>query len=63
MATFVNSTVACAGVATEYKAEGSEHFITAHVVDPGSVAKVKAGVLKGFSIGIAAHGLPKITKH
>jgi len=41
-----------AGVATEYKAEGSEHFITAHIVDPGSVAKCKAGVLKGFSIGI-----------
>lgn len=41
-----------AGVATEYKADGSEHFITAHVVDPGSVAKCKAGVLKGFSIGI-----------
>ena len=48
-----------AGVATEYKAEGSEHFITAHVVDPGSVAKVKAGVLKGFSIGIRR---PRIIK-
>ena len=41
-----------AGVATEYKNEGSEHFITAHVVDPSSIKKVKAGVLKGFSIGI-----------
>ena len=48
-----------AGVATEYKAEGSEHFITAHVVDPGSVAKVKAGVLKGFSIGIRR---PRVAK-
>jgi hypothetical protein len=48
-----------AGVATEYKAEGSEHFITAHVVDAGSVAKVKAGVLKGFSIGIRK---PRIAK-
>ena len=41
-----------AGVATEYKSEGTEHFITAHVVDPSSIKKVKAGVLKGFSIGI-----------
>lgn len=48
-----------AGVATEYKAEGSEHFITAHVVDAGSVAKVKAGVLKGFSIGIRR---PRVAK-
>ena len=48
-----------AGVATEYKAEGAEHFITAHVVDAGSVAKVKAGVLKGFSIGIRR---PRIAK-
>jgi hypothetical protein len=48
-----------AGVATEYKSEGSEHFITAHVVDAGSVAKVKAGVLKGFSIGIRK---PRVAK-
>jgi len=41
-----------AGVATEYKAEGSQHIITARVVDPASVKKVEAGVLKGFSIGI-----------
>lgn len=30
--------------------DGKTHF-TAHVVDSGTVAKVKAGVLKGFSIG------------
>lgn len=48
-----------AGVATEYKNEGSEHFITAHVVDPNSVKKVKAGVLKGFSIGIRR---PRVVK-
>jgi hypothetical protein len=48
-----------AGVATEYKSEGTEHFITAHVVDAGSVAKVKAGVLKGFSIGIRR---PRVVK-
>lgn len=48
-----------AGVATEYKTEGTEHFITAHVVDPNSVKKVKAGVLKGFSIGIRG---PRVIK-
>ena len=48
-----------AGVATEYKNEGSEHFITAHVVDPSSIKKVKAGVLKGFSIGIRR---PRVVK-
>jgi hypothetical protein len=31
--------------------EDGRTFIKAHVVDAGSVAKVKAGVLKGFSIG------------
>ena len=41
-----------AGVATEYEARGSQHIITARVVDPASVKKVEAGVLKGFSIGI-----------
>lgn len=41
-----------AGVATEYEAKGTEHFITAHIVDPTSAKKVKTGVLKGFSIGI-----------
>ena len=51
-----------AGVATEYKSEGTEHFITAHVVDPGSVAKVKAGVLKGFSIGIRGARVAKDNK-
>jgi hypothetical protein len=48
-----------AGVATEYKAQGTEHFITAHVVDPSSVKKVEAGVLKGFSIGIRR---PRVVK-
>lgn len=42
-----------AGVATEYVVDDEDrHEIAAHVVDAGSVAKVKAGVLKGFSIGI-----------
>ena len=41
-----------AGVATEYEAVGSQHLITVRVVDPASVKKVEAGVLKGFSVGI-----------
>jgi len=41
-----------AGVATDYQVSGEQHIITAHVVDPGSVAKVLAKVLKGFSVGI-----------
>jgi phage head maturation protease len=41
-----------AGVATDYELKADGHYITAHVVDPTSVKKVEAGVLKGFSIGI-----------
>jgi hypothetical protein len=41
-----------AGVATEYQDKDGAHTITARVVDPGSVKKVEARVLKGFSIGI-----------
>lgn len=41
-----------AGVATEYELKGDQHWITCRVVDPNSVRKVEAGVLKGFSIGI-----------
>lgn len=41
-----------AGVATKLEQDGSKHLVTARVVDPSSVAKVEAGVLKGFSIGI-----------
>lgn len=48
-----------AGVATEYEARGSQHIITARVVDPASVKKVEAGVLKGFSIGIRS---PRVIK-
>ena len=51
-----------AGVATEYEAKGNEHFITAHIVDPSSAKKVKAGVLKGFSIGIRGARVVKDTK-
>jgi hypothetical protein len=48
-----------AGVAKEYEAKGSEHYIRALVVDPVSVKKVENGVLKGFSIGIKN---PRLTR-
>ena len=48
-----------AGVATKYEINGSQHIVTAHVVDPNSVMKVESGVLKGFSIGIRD---PRISK-
>jgi hypothetical protein len=43
-----------AGVAKELESKADGHYISAHVVDPVSVKKVEAGVLKGFSIGIKA---------
>jgi len=48
-----------AGVATEYENKGSGHFITALIVDPTSIRKTEAGVLKGFSIGIRR---PRVVK-
>ena len=41
-----------AGVATELDTKSDGFYVTAHVVDPTSVKKVEAKVLKGFSIGI-----------
>ena len=41
-----------AGVATEYETKADGHYINALVVDPTSIKKVEAKVLKGFSIGI-----------
>ena len=41
-----------AGVAEEYEKKSDGHYISALVVDPVSVKKVKSRVLKGFSIGI-----------
>ena len=41
-----------AGVAQEYEQKKDGHYISALVVDPVSVKKVKSRVLKGFSIGI-----------
>jgi Zn finger protein HypA/HybF involved in hydrogenase expression len=48
-----------AGIATKYEMDGSRHLVTARVVDPNSVMKVEAGVLKGFSIGIRN---PRVSK-
>lgn len=41
-----------AGVAKELDSKSDGHYISALVVDPTSIKKVEAGVLKGFSIGI-----------
>lgn len=43
-----------AGVAKEYEPKEDGHYINTLIVDPVSVKKVEAGVLKGFSIGIKA---------
>ena len=51
-----------AGVAKEYEAKTDGHYISALVVDPISVKKVEAGVLKGFSIGIKAPRVVRDTK-
>lgn len=48
-----------AGVAEEYERKQDGHYISALVVDPVSVKKVKARVLKGFSIGIKS---PRVVK-
>lgn len=47
------------GKATEYEAIDGDHMITAKVVDPLSKAKIEAGILTGFSIGIKS---PRIMK-
>lgn len=48
-----------AGVGTELTQDGNDWHVSAHVVDPGSVKKVDAKVLKGFSVGISQ---PRIVK-
>lgn len=40
------------GKATEHEVKGDGHYIKAHIVDPVAVAKTKAGVFTGLSIGI-----------
>lgn len=51
-----------AGVAKELDSKADGHYISALVVDPTSVKKVEAGVLKGFSIGIRAPRIVRDTK-
>ena len=51
-----------AGVAKELESKADGHYISVHVVDPVSVKKVEAGVLKGFSIGIKAPRVVRDTK-
>jgi hypothetical protein len=51
-----------AGVATELDTKNDGYYVTAHVVDPTSVKKVEAKVLKGFSIGIKGPRVVRDTK-
>ena len=51
-----------AGVAQEYQQKADGHYISALVVDPVSVKKVKNRVLRGFSIGIKSPRVVKDTK-
>lgn len=51
-----------AGVATDYEVKKDGHYISALVVDPVSVKKVDAGVLKGFSVGIKNPRVVRDTK-
>jgi hypothetical protein len=51
-----------AGVAKEYEPKADGHYIMAHIVDPVSVKKVDAGVLRGFSIGIKSPRVVRDTK-
>lgn len=48
-----------AGVGHTLEQDGNSWNVGVHVVDPGSVKKIEAKVLKGFSVGISA---PKIVK-
>lgn len=47
------------GVAKEYEAKEDGHYIKAHIVDPVAVAKCRAGVFTGFSIGVKDYHLSK----
>lgn len=47
------------GKATDHEVKEDGHYIRAHIVDPVAVAKTKAGVFSGFSIGISKPRLEK----
>lgn len=50
------------GKATEHEVKDDGHWITAKVVDPVAKAKVEAGILSGFSIGISSPRVEKSTE-
>jgi hypothetical protein len=48
------------GTAIEHEITGSDdHMVRARIVDPVAIAKVEAGVLRGFSIGVKNAGISK----
>lgn len=47
------------GKATEMNVDGDDYLVTSTIVDPVAVAKVEAGILGGYSIGIKA---PRVVK-
>lgn len=47
------------GKATEHEVKADGHYIKAHIVDPVAIAKTKAGVFTGLSIGIMKPRLEK----
>lgn len=51
-----------AGVATSIIQEGDAFYVTSKIIDQGTCAKLDAGVLKGYSIGIAHPQVIRDTK-
>jgi len=51
-----------AGVATSIIKEGDAYYVTSKIIDQGTCAKLDAGVLKGYSIGIAHPQVIRDTK-
>jgi hypothetical protein len=48
-----------AGIGKSLRQDGNDWYLDTLVVDPGSVKKVEAGVLKGYSVGIRDHRVIK----
>lgn len=55
-------TAIAAGVGKELDQKGDDWWLKALIVDPGTIAKVEQGVLKGMSIGIRGHRTVKDAK-
>jgi hypothetical protein len=47
------------GKAFEHEVKDDGHYIRARIVDPVAVAKTKAGIFTGFSIGVSGHHVSK----